>query len=71
MTTTPKTIPIFLPGGDPHGIRIAETTTRIVQVIEVPRNLSPGRTSNDWREWKAKDGRTLDEVKRQAPEGDG
>ncbi|MDB5389182.1 MAG: hypothetical protein JWM11_4828 [Planctomycetaceae bacterium] len=39
MTMTPKTIQIFLPGGDPRGIRIAEITTRIVQVIEVPRSL--------------------------------
>ncbi len=39
MSATPKTIQIFLPGGDPHGIRVAEITTRIVQVIEVPRSL--------------------------------
>jgi predicted GIY-YIG superfamily endonuclease len=39
VTTTPKTIQIFLPSGEPHGIRIAEITTRIVQVIEVPRSL--------------------------------
>ena len=39
MTVTPKTIQIFLPSGEPHGIRIAEITTRIVQVIEVPRSL--------------------------------
>ncbi len=39
MTSTPKTIQIFLPGGEPQGIRIAEITTRIVQVIEVPRSL--------------------------------
>ena len=39
MSTTPKTIQIFLPSGEPHGFRIAEITTRIVQVIEVPRNL--------------------------------
>ena len=39
MTITPKTIQIFLPSGEPHGIRIAEITTRIVQVIEVPRSL--------------------------------
>jgi hypothetical protein len=39
MTATPKTIQIFLPSGEPHGIRIAEITTRIVQVIEVPRSL--------------------------------
>lgn len=41
MTATPKTIQIFLPGGDPRGIRVAEITTRIVQVIEVPRSLLP------------------------------
>lgn len=39
MNMTPKTIQIFLPHGDPRGIRIAEITTRIVQVIEVPRSL--------------------------------
>lgn len=39
MTPTPKTIQIFLPGGDPQGIRVAEITTRIVQLIEVPRSL--------------------------------
>jgi len=39
MTTRPQTIQIFLPGGDPRGIRVAEITTRIVQAIEVPRSL--------------------------------
>jgi predicted GIY-YIG superfamily endonuclease len=39
MNPRPQTIQIFLPGGDPRGIRIAEITTRIVQVIEVPRTL--------------------------------
>lgn len=34
----PQTIQIFLPTGDPRGIRIAEITTRIVRVIEVPRS---------------------------------
>lgn len=38
MSTRAKTIQIFLPNGDPRGIRIAEITTRIVQVIEVPRS---------------------------------
>ncbi|MEI6351916.1 MAG: GIY-YIG nuclease family protein [Verrucomicrobiota bacterium] len=38
MTPTPKTIQIFLPGGDPRGLRVAEITTGIVQVIEVPRS---------------------------------
>lgn len=39
--STPKTIQIFLPAGDPQGIRVAEITTRIVQAIEVPRKLLP------------------------------
>lgn len=34
-----RTIQIFLPNGDPTGIRIAELTTSIIRVIEVPRNL--------------------------------
>lgn len=34
----PRTIQIFLPSGDPSGIRVAEITTSIVRVIEVPRN---------------------------------
>lgn len=41
MSTSAKTIQIFLPGGDPRGLRVAEITTRIVQVIEVPRSLLP------------------------------
>ena len=39
MSTQPKTIQIFLPTGDPQGIRVAEITTRIVRVIEIPRAL--------------------------------
>jgi len=38
MKATPKTIQIFLPDGNPRGMRVAEITTRIVQVIEVPRH---------------------------------
>jgi len=34
----PRTIQIFLPSGDPSGIRIAEQTTSIIRLIEVPRN---------------------------------
>lgn len=41
MKPTAKTIQIFLPGGDPRGIRVAEITTRIIQAIEVPRKLLP------------------------------
>lgn len=35
----PRTIQIFLPSGDPRGIRVGELTTSIVRVIEVPRAL--------------------------------
>ncbi|MGJ7529048.1 GIY-YIG nuclease family protein [Variovorax sp. GB1P17] len=38
---SPKTIQIFLPSGEPTGIRVAEITTRIVQLIEVPRKRLP------------------------------
>lgn len=34
----PQTIQIFLPTGDPRGMRVAEITTRIIRVIEVPRS---------------------------------
>ena len=34
----PQTIQIFLPSGDPRGFRVAEITTRIVRVAEVPRS---------------------------------
>lgn len=39
MAARPQTIQIYLPSGDPRGIRIAALTTRIVQVLEVPRAL--------------------------------
>jgi hypothetical protein len=39
MTSRPRTIQIFLPGGDPRGLRIAEITTSIVRVFEIPRSL--------------------------------
>lgn len=38
MHARPQTIQIFLPTGDPRGMRIAEITTRIIRVIEVPRS---------------------------------
>lgn len=34
----PQTIQIFLPTGDPNGIRQAEITTRSVRVFDVPRS---------------------------------
>lgn len=37
MSPQAKTIQIFLPQGNPRGIRSAEMTTRTVRVIEVPR----------------------------------
>ena len=38
MDAHPKTIQIFLPDGEPRGIRMAEITTRVVRSILVPRN---------------------------------
>lgn len=35
----PRTIQIYLPKGDPRGLRVAELTTSIVRVIDVPRAL--------------------------------
>lgn len=35
----PQTIQIYLPQGDPAGIRMAEITTRTVRLFEVPRTL--------------------------------
>lgn len=41
---TAKTIQIYLPAGEPRGIRIAEITTRIVQAVLIPRSdLSVGK----------------------------
>lgn len=37
MAIDAKTIQIFLPDGQPRGMRIAEITTRIVQAVQVPR----------------------------------
>lgn len=39
MSPHPQTIQIFLPSGDPQGIRVAGITTRIVRVLDVPRSL--------------------------------
>lgn len=36
-----QTIQVFLPSGDPRGLRLASVPTRTVQVFEVPRNLVP------------------------------
>lgn len=39
MSARPRTIQIYLPSGDPRGVRVAALTTSIVQVIEVPRAM--------------------------------
>lgn len=39
MTGRPRTIQIYLPHGGPRGLRVAELTTSIVRVIEIPRKL--------------------------------
>lgn len=38
MNTRPQTIQIFLPDGNPRGVRIAEITNRTVKAILFPRN---------------------------------
>lgn len=38
MSKRPRTIQIFLPTGDPSGIREADLTTSFIRVVEVPRN---------------------------------
>jgi hypothetical protein len=35
MSSTHKTIQIFLPSGEPHGIRIAEITSRIARIVSI------------------------------------
>lgn len=67
MTGRPRTIQTYLPSGDPRGIRVAELTTSIVRVIEVPRasDAITGASTNGWQLWKTKEGKTLDELKRQ------
>lgn len=37
MNSNAKTIQVFLPDGEPRGLRIAEITTRIAQAVAVPR----------------------------------
>ncbi|MFB8425980.1 GIY-YIG nuclease family protein [Priestia megaterium] len=39
MNNKAKTIQIFLPDGNPRGIKIAEVTNRTVQAILIPKNL--------------------------------
>ncbi len=37
MRTSGKTIQIYLPDGNPRGVKIAEITSRTVQAILIPR----------------------------------
>lgn len=46
MTSAPKTIQIFLPSGEPHGIRIAEITTRIFLAMERSSQVGRFRDEN-------------------------
>ena len=41
MVSRAQTIQIYLPSGDPAGLRVASLTTRTVRVFEVPRSLLP------------------------------
>jgi len=46
MTSCPQTSQIFLPSGDTSGIRVAELTTSIVRVIELPQGVFYCKSSN-------------------------
>jgi hypothetical protein len=37
MTSIPKTVQVFLPDGNARSVRIAEITSRTIQVVQVPR----------------------------------
>jgi hypothetical protein len=41
VANRPQTIQIYLPSGDPEGIRVASLTTRTVRMFDVPRTLLP------------------------------
>jgi predicted GIY-YIG superfamily endonuclease len=38
MNMLGRTIQIYLPNGDPSGIRVAELTTSVLRVVEIPRH---------------------------------
>ncbi len=38
LDTKPKTIQIYIPEGNPSGIRVADVTSRMIQIIQVPRS---------------------------------
>ena len=43
-TATAKTIQIYLPAGEPRGIRIVDITTRLILAVLVPRSeLAAGK----------------------------
>ena len=47
-----KTIQIFIPDENPRGIRLAEITSRIVQIILVPRaNFDEAATRNELQDY--------------------
>jgi hypothetical protein len=54
MNPSPKTIQIFLPGGDARGIRVAELTTPIVQVeISFENKICQHLGAHGWHYAKA------------------
>jgi hypothetical protein len=68
----PYSIKIFLPGGDPGGIRTIEKSNWSGAGLVVPRAMMAeakarpgviqGRAANGHVDWKTKDGRTLREL---------
>ncbi len=64
----PQTIQIFLPDGSPRSIKIAEITNRVVKAVLISLTQASTEVQHGlffgWREWKNKQGKTLDEIKR-------
>ena len=63
----PYSIKIFLPGGDPDGLRTIEKSNWIGAGIVIPRAMrgeakSRGRSANGRLDWKTKDGKTLKDI---------
>ncbi|MDP2000873.1 MAG: DUF4357 domain-containing protein [Rhodoferax sp.] len=60
----PQSIQIYLPAGDPRGMRVV-TRDHLFSSPSMAAMAVMGRSANGWIEWKAANGKTLDEVKRQ------
>lgn len=60
VTERPQTIQIFLPHGNPTGIKIADLTNRMIVATLIPRKKLSEAGANGWTEWKNKVGKKID-----------